>query len=488
MRRSLLSRSAAVCAALLVSLAALPAAAQAAVHARASVRPFAGRAPLTVYFNAVRSSTSHPGRIAQYAWDFGDGTSAVGVRVQHVYTTQGVYAPRLTVTDATGATATTTFSVRATQPGALSMTLPASAPTYQQGAPISGLLQPAAAGQAVRLEGNRSGRWVTLGVARTDAGGAWKLTLRAREPITLRARWAGRIDATSGAVSAAQRLELRPVLSILSTSATAYDHVDVSGTVTPARPGGTVTITVSKGSAVSRSSVPLSGGRRFQISVPAKQVATYDVRVDYGGGGGYLDATTSAQVHAAYPSLSEGASGAAVGVLRRDLDALHYRQATLEPTFGPDLVDAVIAFQKVQGLPRTGSVGPADWAALEHPRAPVLRYPDQGDHLEVDKGHQVLLIARGGQVAGILPVSTAGLPGRFTPEGTFSIQRKVTGFDPSPLGVLYDPMYFTGGYAIHGNPSVPAYPASHGCVRIPMWAAGWMFDTNGIGEPVDVYA
>ena len=89
--------------------------------------------------------------------------------------------------------------------------------------------------------------------------------------------------------------------------------------------------------------------------------------------------------------------------------------------------------------------------------------------------------------SGSCPSRRPACPGRFTPEGTFSIQRKVTGFDPSPLGTLYDPMYFTGGYAIHGNPSVPAYPASHGCVRIPMWAAPWMFDFNEIGETVDVY-
>jgi lipoprotein-anchoring transpeptidase ErfK/SrfK len=49
-------------------------------------------------------------------------------------------------------------------------------------------------------------------------------------------------------------------------------------------------------------------------------------------------------------------------------------------------------------------------------------------------------------------------------------------------------MYFTGGYAVHGNPSVPPYPASHGCVRVPMWIADWMFETNDYGETVYVYS
>ena len=53
--------------------------------------------------------------------------------------------------------------------------------------------------------------------------------------------------------------------------------------------------------------------------------------------------------------------------------------------------------------------------------------------------------------------------------------------------VLWYPMYFIGGFAIHGYPSVPAYPASHGCVRIPMWIAPSLFDTNDYGTTVVVH-
>jgi lipoprotein-anchoring transpeptidase ErfK/SrfK len=99
----------------------------------------------------------------------------------------------------------------------------------------------------------------------------------------------------------------------------------------------------------------------------------------------------------------------------------------------------------------------------------------------------VLYIVRDGQVKLISPVSTAGLPGRFTPVGTFSIYRKVDGYDPSPLGILYKPMYFTGGYAIHGNPSVPPYPASHGCIRVPNFVIERLFTSEPYGETVYVY-
>jgi lipoprotein-anchoring transpeptidase ErfK/SrfK len=155
--------------------------------------------------------------------------------------------------------------------------------------------------------------------------------------------------------------------------------------------------------------------------------------------------------------------------------------------FDSELLDSVYAFQKVQGLPRTGIFGAADWAKLANPVRPRPRFAGPADHIEVDKAHQVLYIVRGGRIATIVPVSTAGVPGDFTPVGRFAILRKVLGFDPSPLGTLYDPMYFIAGYAIHGNPSVPPYPASHGCIRVPMWIAPLLYTSNDVGETVYVY-
>jgi lipoprotein-anchoring transpeptidase ErfK/SrfK len=48
-------------------------------------------------------------------------------------------------------------------------------------------------------------------------------------------------------------------------------------------------------------------------------------------------------------------------------------------------------------------------------------------------------------------------------------------------------MYFKGGFAIHGYPSVPAFPASHGCVRVPMWIAPSLFSGNDYGTTVVVH-
>ncbi len=94
---------------------------------------------------------------------------------------------------------------------------------------------------------------------------------------------------------------------------------------------------------------------------------------------------------------------------------------------------------------------------------PPARYG--GDHVEVDKTRQVLFLVRGGKVVLVTHVST-GATGN-TPLGLWHVYSKVPGWS----WVLWYPSYFLRGFAIHGYPEVPPYPASHGCVRIPMWLA-----------------
>jgi hypothetical protein len=177
----------------------------------------------------------------------------------------------------------------------------------------------------------------------------------------------------------------------------------------------------------------------------------------------------------------------AVSELARRLAALHYAVPSTSPTFSYDFIQSVYAFQKVTGLPRTGIVDAALWRRLERAAIPAPRYRSPPNHLEVDKARQVLFVVRNGRVALVSPVSTAGIAGYYTPVGRFAISRKVVGYDPSPLGVLLNPMYFYGGYAIHGNPSVPPYPASHGCIRVPNFVIYRLFSSEPYGETVYVY-
>jgi len=76
-----------------------------------------------------------------------------------------------------------------------------------------------------------------------------------------------------------------------------------------------------------------------------------------------------------------------------------------------------------------------------------------------------------------------------TPTGRFTVYRQVDGYDHGPLGTLYRPKYVIRGVAVHGFSSVPAYPASHGCVRVTNAAMNWIWADNAmpIGQPVWIY-
>jgi N-acetylmuramoyl-L-alanine amidase len=158
--------------------------------------------------------------------------------------------------------------------------------------------------------------------------------------------------------------------------------------------------------------------------------------------------------------------------------------------------NALIAFQKVEGLKRTGQLSRSDFNVLMAAIRPVPRETGEA-HIEVDLVRQVLFIVdETGTVSKILPVSTgSGKEFRsqgwardaITPPGRYQVRSKIPGWKKSPLGRLYYPVYFMYGTAIHGYPSVPTKPASHGCVRIPMFAAKEIFRTLPVGMPVIVH-
>ncbi|HET7006104.1 MAG TPA: L,D-transpeptidase family protein [Candidatus Binatia bacterium] len=157
---------------------------------------------------------------------------------------------------------------------------------------------------------------------------------------------------------------------------------------------------------------------------------------------------------------------------------------------------ALIAFQKIEGRERTGVLTRKELVALRVAQSPqVLEtgYP----HIEIDLAQQVLFVVDVADVPlRILPISSGS--GEFftegdetrqaiTPMGRFKVYRKIEGWRKSPLGLLYYPNYIYGGVAIHGAPSVPTYPASHGCIRIPMFASREFSEIAAVGMVVIVY-
>jgi N-acetylmuramoyl-L-alanine amidase len=203
-------------------------------------------------------------------------------------------------------------------------------------------------------------------------------------------------------------------------------------------------------------------------------------------GGGAVSSSKPVRLKIGVAALGPGSHGAAVLGLKRRLLALTYHQDDLSPSWSAETSDAVLAFQKAEGLPRTSMADGVTLARLASATVPKARFVVKGRHIEVDKTRQILMIVQNGKVTGTLHVST-GLTGN-TPVGHWSVLWKAP-FTHTWLGpaILFRTLTFHGGFAIHGFSPVPSYPASHGCVREPMWAADWTYEQTPVGTAVDVY-
>ena len=185
-----------------------------------------------------------------------------------------------------------------------------------------------------------------------------------------------------------------------------------------------------------------------------------------------------------------------IAAAKVSLHALGYWLSLEATGFDASSRHALIAFQKIEGRKRTGKLTIEELTALQSAQKPMPM--EAGDpHIEIDLNRQVLFVVEdGGVISRILPISSGsgelytqdGVTNRaVTPLGRFKVQRKILGWRKSPLGLLYFPSYFYGGYAIHGNPAVPAFPASHGCIRIPMFASEEFSALATVGMPVIVH-
>ena len=196
--------------------------------------------------------------------------------------------------------------------------------------------------------------------------------------------------------------------------------------------------------------------------------------------------------------LGAGDRGEHVGAVEARLEGLHFDVGQVDGVFDDNTTFAVQAFQKVAGLARDGRVTPAMVEHLNVAQSPPPLVPGGGrTRIEIDLPRQVLFLYENDTVQKILPVSS-GTGKRFcakgrcgvavTPAGAFRVDYWDPGWRESRLGRLYNPVYIfpREGIAIHGFAEVPAEPASHGCVRIPMSAAEWFPAKVPKGTPVYV--
>ena len=183
-------------------------------------------------------------------------------------------------------------------------------------------------------------------------------------------------------------------------------------------------------------------------------------------------------------TASLGSRGIRVRLLQRGLKRLGYGGVAVHGYYGPGTARAVLAFRKVNGMSRTTFASRTVFRRVFERRGTFrLKYPRAGKHVEVDLSRQVLVLAKKGRAQRIYHTSS-GKPSTPTVLGTYRFYRKEPG--TNSLGMVHS-NYFIGGYAIHGYKSVPTYPASAGCLRLPIPNALSIDRWIDIGDRISVY-
>ncbi len=195
--------------------------------------------------------------------------------------------------------------------------------------------------------------------------------------------------------------------------------------------------------------------------------------------------------------LTYGDKGRQVRNLQLLLKGLGYDVPATDGRFGFDTLHAVVAFQKVHGLSRDGTVGPKTRQALASPVTPKALHPKQrGVSFEVDLTRQVLYLLHGGRIVRIVDASTGGgysfvsrgiQKVADTTPGEFHVYQQFDDWYQSSVGPMYRSSFYYRGFAIHGSSSVPPYPSSHGCVRVTLSAIDRLWPEIHLGTPVSVY-
>ncbi len=202
--------------------------------------------------------------------------------------------------------------------------------------------------------------------------------------------------------------------------------------------------------------------------------------------------------------LRAGDEGDEVEELQQRLADGPFDPGPIDGEYGRRTVEAVWALEKLAGVVVDGDWGPLDEKAWQQLLDGEIGQPERTNELrwvEVDLSQQLVKVYDPGDDMPVLishASSGSGIPWKneehsgssITPVGDFHISRRISGWRESSLdiGRLYNPLYFRGGIALHGSQSVPLYPASHGCIRLPMHIAEYLPDELPNGTPVHVMA
>jgi len=264
-----------------------------------------------------------------------------------------------------------------------------------------------------------------------------------------------------------------------------FQQIMVRGRVRPYVAGENVTLYVlRRGKVTKRIQAPVRRGGRYSIPVQLVKQGLFRLVVKHAGSPLQQKfKTKSKRVTVVDWQAGEGERGTKVLMLQRGL----YRLGFSVPVTGYyDWLtsNAVNAFRKTNGMGRDGYAPKSVYArVLRGEGAYKLRYPKAGKHVEFDWSRQVLVLADKGKPFRVYHTSS-GTPATPTVFGTYRFYLQTPGTNSK--GMVHS-SYFIRGYAIHGYASVPNYPASHGCLRVPIPNASSIFGWIDIGDPIYLY-
>jgi lipoprotein-anchoring transpeptidase ErfK/SrfK len=171
------------------------------------------------------------------------------------------------------------------------------------------------------------------------------------------------------------------------------------------------------------------------------------------------------------------------------LKALGYPVGKVDGVDGARTRQGLCAWRRLEGL--GGSRRPMTRNELKLMRTTTgLPAAAKGRGVTVDRHCQTVYYRQDGRWQQVLIAST-GSTGTLPKKGDYTVQRKRAGWHTSslywaPTPNMYNTMYFSGAIAIHGSNSVPATPASKGCVRVTPKGADYLFARVKVGTPVKV--
>ena len=262
-------------------------------------------------------------------------------------------------------------------------------------------------------------------------------------------------------------------------------QIVLKGRVKPALPGEVMTLTmIRRGKPGTRISRRVRRGGRFAFRIKLSKPGTVRLVAKHAATARQAAfKAKSLRIRVVRWSAGFGAGGLKVLLLQRGLKQLGFA-TPVDGSFGSLTGNAVNAFRKTNGLGNADSASRAVYARVLRGRGAFkLRYPRAGKHVEFDWSRQVVVLADKGRPYRVFHTSS-GKPSTPTVFGTYRFYLKTPG--TNGVGMVHS-NYFIRGYAIHGYPSVPNYPASHGCVRVPIPWASSIFRWIDIGDKIFLY-